>query len=575
MLSLILFILIITPLCWLYGRSLVRLLCAWLRLEDNETGLALTLLGGMVVITTVVSVLSLVMPLGIWSLGVVFLTAIPLLIREIKAGEIARLFSGLRGQPLPWLSVFLLLVVTLSILENATHQPVNPDSGIYHAQAIKWMENYPAVPGLGNLHSRFAYNSSWLVLNAAFSLAFLGLQSFRFIPAVLFLAAAFEFVRGASAWLRANASPAHILRTLLLPVSFYVLGSQTSSPGTDLPVILMLWILVPAAVEAGTRKSGKPAAVDLLIALTAVFLVTVKLSAVPLLLLAAWMLLRSRLRAGAWLKAAFLAALILLPWAARNLILSGYLVYPLPALDFFSFDWKIPLENARSEQAIILAWARIPNQDAAQVLSMPLQAWLKVWFSALTRNQQFMVLTAGISPILMLVEYVGLKINLEKRRAQFNPLFTAYGIVLAGGMYWLLSAPDLRFGYGFVVLLLLFPLVIPLQVMLARAGAFTGALRFALVVFLLLYQLFFLLRSIDWATVEKRLLLPADYPHHASEPCPIENAVVLCANEVSYTQCWYNPFPCIPKPVDNVYLRGEDWRSGFRHARPGEQQHPE
>ncbi len=553
---------------------LVRLLSAWLRLEIGEIGPALTLLGGMAVITTVVSALSLVMPLGVWPLAIVVLTGIPLLIREISAGEIARLFSGLRRQPLPWVSVILLLVVTLSILENATHQPINPDSGIYHAQAIKWMENYPAVPGLGNLHSRFAYNSSWLVLNAAFSLAFLGLQSFRIIPAVLFLAAAFEFVRGASAWMRGDDHPAHILRTLLLPVSFYVLGSQTSSPGTDLPVILILWVLAAAVVERGGYKPAKPAVADLLIALTAVFLVTVKLSAVPVLLLGVWVLLRSGLSAGAWLKAAFLAAVILLPWAARSVILSGYLVYPFPALDFFSVDWKIPLENVRSEQAIILAWARIPNQDAAQVISMPLQAWLKIWFSALTRNQQLMVLAAGVSPMLMLAEYVWMKMRPGQPRAQFYPLFPVYGIVLAGGVYWLMSAPDLRFGYGFVVLLLLFPLLLPFQVIQQRAGAMAGAMRFALVALLLLYQMFFLLRSIDWRTFEERLVFPADYPHHATEPCPIENAVVLCANEVSYTQCWYNPFPCIPKPVENVYLRGEDWRSGFRHAQAGEQPHP-
>lgn len=36
------------------------------------------------------------------------------------------------------------------------------DSDLYHAQSIRWIEEYGIVPGLGNIHVRFAYNSSFL-----------------------------------------------------------------------------------------------------------------------------------------------------------------------------------------------------------------------------------------------------------------------------------------------------------------------------------------------------------------------------------------------------------------------------
>ena len=45
------------------------------------------------------------------------------------------------------------------------------------------------MPGLGNLNGRLAYNSSWLLLNAAFSAAFLGLRSFHVMAGLLFLIA--------------------------------------------------------------------------------------------------------------------------------------------------------------------------------------------------------------------------------------------------------------------------------------------------------------------------------------------------------------------------------------------------
>ena len=48
------------------------------------------------------------------------------------------------------------------------------DTGLYHAQAIRWIEEYGVVPGLGNLHSRFAYNSAAFPLCAVYSMRWLG-----------------------------------------------------------------------------------------------------------------------------------------------------------------------------------------------------------------------------------------------------------------------------------------------------------------------------------------------------------------------------------------------------------------
>jgi hypothetical protein len=40
-------------------------------------------------------------------------------------------------------------------------------------------------------------------------------------------------------------------------------------------------------------------------------------------------------------------------------------------------------------------------------------------------------------------------------------LFQVYLAALMGGFYWLFSAPDFRFGYGFLVLLILIPILLP------------------------------------------------------------------------------------------------------------------
>jgi len=41
------------------------------------------------------------------------------------------------------------------------------DTGLYGAPAVRWIQTFPAVPGLANLHGRFGFNSSAFLCIAA------------------------------------------------------------------------------------------------------------------------------------------------------------------------------------------------------------------------------------------------------------------------------------------------------------------------------------------------------------------------------------------------------------------------
>ena len=62
---------------------------------------------------------------------------------------------------------------------------IHYDTGLYHAQSIRWIEEYGVVPGLGNLHTRLAYNSASFCLSALYSFAFLGGQSYHCVAGFL------------------------------------------------------------------------------------------------------------------------------------------------------------------------------------------------------------------------------------------------------------------------------------------------------------------------------------------------------------------------------------------------------
>ena len=65
------------------------------------------------------------------------------------------------------------LIIVLVSAFYASRGNFHRDTGIYHAQAIRIIEEYGIIKGLGNFQLHFAYNSSYLALCALFTLSFI------------------------------------------------------------------------------------------------------------------------------------------------------------------------------------------------------------------------------------------------------------------------------------------------------------------------------------------------------------------------------------------------------------------
>jgi len=74
-----------------------------------------------------------------------------------------------------------------------------------------------------------------------------------------------------------------------------------------------------------------------------------------------------------------LGLVILTPWVARNIILSGYLVYPVPQIDLFSVDWKLPYQYVIDEKLATQGWSRLPGPYWRDSLGMELSEWVPKW----------------------------------------------------------------------------------------------------------------------------------------------------------------------------------------------------
>ena len=510
----------------------------------------LTVLLGLMTVSVLASAANLFLPLG--SVFAVLLFAGGVVIHW-------RLnpFRGLRFIPLSAWTWILTALITLAVLEISTHRPSVSDTALYHAQTIRWFEAYPVVPGLGNLHHRLAFNSSWLVLNAALSFSFLGLRSFHLVSGFFFLIVQFFFLGGVIEFSEGKFSWSGLFKVLAIPLSFYLFASVVSSPAYDMPVSLLTWVIVTLWLES-TEDESKPNGRDALIFLLSVYAVTIKLSAFPLLLFPA-LVFATRVKANEKRFAGLLAIsaiTILILWMVRSVILSGYLVFPISQLDFFSFDWKIPIARLPEIRDGIIGFARLPGRDWESVLTMSFSTWFPLWFENLTANQRVMFIFAGISPFIL-----GLAGLLNPSRVAPRPFF-GFIVIYAGMIFWFFSAPDVRFGYGYLAGILLFITSLGLFLLIRKTDSSLIFSKMILPLGLILFQFYFLAFSLDASTLTGRLILPVDYSRSRAEACDIVNSAVYCRIEGG--QCNYDKFPCIPSPRMNVKPRGPSFRNGFR-----------
>jgi hypothetical protein len=502
-------------------------------------------LSGLVLLTVLASLYSLFFNVGI-ILNLIFI-----------AGAITIFLKG----TIEWPSIFcakrstissiLLLLVVLILLENSTHRPINPDTNIYHAQAIHWIETFPAVPGLGNLHGRLAFNSAWFITNALFSFSFLNLGSFHLVAGVFFLLILLVFWDGLEKTLakRAYYSLAGILKLLFIPLAFYLLGAEVSSPGTDLPASLLIWLAIILWLE---NLEGVHPLHPFLIVMFTFFAMTVKFSSIPIIVLVLFVIWDRRQKMFIF---SFLSIgiFILLPFLVRNIILSGYILYPYPAVDIFNFDWKVPFAKADQERLAILAWARFPRLSPDQVLSMSFLKWFPAWLSDQTINRKGIFIAAIFSALAIIP---GWKLKLIS-----NQIFLAWVGAYLGTLFWFFSAPDFRFGYGFLIPTIFLPIAILLHQLITRIKPADKLMTIMVGVSLFVFLFYTLASSIDVGTLTARIILPAGYDNVSTQDCKLANGSVFCAK--SYNMCSYSDFPCIPNPRPWVQMRGKSFREGF------------
>ena len=325
---------------------------------------------------------------------------------------------------------------------------IHYDTGLYHAQSIRWLEEYGVVKGLGNLHCRLAYNSSSFAMSALYSMAFLGGQSYHCAAGFLswILAKVCMEVIGALRKRRLHTGDfARAMGIYYLVIIF----DEMVSPASDYFMVLLAFYIVIRFLELAECEVKEILPYALLCVL-GVFLMTVKLSAALILLLViypAYYLIRDN----RWKETALYLALgvvTALPFFIRNVLLSGWLVYPFTQIDLFHVAWKIPKGVADYDAKEIQVWGRGYTDVTRYDISA--REWLPDWFRSLAGSDKLLVAAAVVSLAVLFVYGLGMLCGWWRRRPG---ILIVQVTVACSFIFWLFTSPLIRYGCVYVYLM--------------------------------------------------------------------------------------------------------------------------
>lgn len=489
-----------------------------------------------------------------------------------RRGKRAAFFPGCTwNRPAVWRIVAILLCFVLTLLWT-TRSPGQYDTGLYHAQAIRWIEEYGVVPGLGNLHMRLAYNSAFMSLQALFSLGWLVGQSVHSLNGFFCLAALIYVCATIRLWGEGSLRTSDFLKCVMV---IYVVQKRydIASSGTDIwAMLLVLYIFVKWSEywECG-REDG---VVYGWLCLVGVYAATVKLSAASVTVLALYPLyLFIREKNGkAILSHVVAGVFLLLPYLIRNVIISGYLLYPYGGLDLFHPDWKMDKAVLARDSLDIKMFARGITNPAEYDNS--LFGWIPGWFFRQGMGSRVLI----VAGLLCIPVILYLLIQLFRRREYAGAAFL--GTAILNMIFWLVAAPHMRYGGPYIYMLV----ALTLGVVAGRETEFPGtdrrpgaggigpdpvwrkSLRIAAVTLLGVFLLQYGGKILDLSEIEaKDLVRQPDYLSWQSTQYPVDNVHIWMPDDGDLSG--YFAFPATPQKgqLAVLRLRGESFREGFRH----------
>lgn len=448
---------------------------------------------------------------------------------------------------------FLILLFAYFTSKGTMHY----DSDLYHAQSIRWIEEYGVVPGLANLHNRFGYNSASFALSALFSMKWLLGTSVHAISGYFALLLGITTLDIAKSFPKKKFAISDYARIAAI---FYLtlICDEIVSPASDYPIMCSIFYIVIQWLtllekdheNENTSCSAVPYA---LLCMGGAFAITLKVTAGFILVLAIKPIIQfAKEKKGKDILFYVVTALVIVsPWLVRNVIITGYLLYPFPAIDLFSFDYKLDAGASQYDANEIKVYGR-GIYDVSRA-GESLFIWVPYWFrETLNMLQKLFVLT-DFACVIGTLAY-GIVTIIKKKWDRLDLLLVMF-MMTGSFFFWFFGAPMLRYGYAYVLLMA----AVPIGVLIYRIGL-KKLIYYPMLAFGIL-KLGFLMKYAVQILPQNQYIWQQEYGIYEMTSFQIGEVEVYYP--VEGDRNGYDYFPATNRYVE-LELRGESIKDGFR-----------
>jgi hypothetical protein len=481
-----------------------------------------------------------------------------------RSGILPVFFSAFRRYPLRSLVAAIVVVVWCL---RAMDVPTMYDSGLYHFGSIRWANEYPIVPGLGNLHWRLALNQSYF--------GFLALLNFAphwgkgYATGGLFL-----LLLTAATLLEIGLAQSRLWRWIFGGILFSylcLLSGPIANPMPDTAMALLevvififLYQITLAPVNMPLTQTRHYERVQLVLMFLGLTIMTIKLSSVGFALasmtLVAISIVRFRhsyLSVSAILKAMGFIGLFVFVHVSRGYLSSGAPFFPSPVGGLWLLPWAVEPGVAHYETQLIYAWAKRASVESLSYFPQGFE-WVRSWLLMLPPTMKCLFVASSLLLLLALIlrrTFAGMQGSLILLG---SPVITAL-------LFWFFTAPDPRFLGAVNILYFVWSLLLLQQskfsdVFRGKAKQHIEGLTRLVV---LSVSLFLFVR---WSVVQPLTSL-GWRPLPASETILQSNRSGFSAFVPSSTgQCWNSELPCAVLLHDGLRLEqlaGPNLNGGF------------
>lgn len=324
-------------------------------------------------------------------------------------------------------------IITFFIIAQCASIPYAVDNESYYIQSIKWINEFGFVKGLANIHFFLGQTSGWHVTQSAFNFSFL-YDKFNDLSGFCLLLGNIFAVQKLHYFFK-NQDKINLIIGLF-PLANVFLFQFISAPSPDMPIYVFTFIIFAYYLENYGKINNETFN---LIFVLVLFCLYIKTTAVGLCLLPIVILLQNYKEIKIY-KITFIAVLILGLFVAKNIIVTGYMLFPMTNNFGFVSDYQIPEKIAVLYYSLTKYFAYSLTEEQFNQMTT-LEVFLR-WISMPKLHGIF----NKISLFLVIFSPILIYRSLNQRR-----FWILYFIMSVQLLLLFLSSPQYRFFMNFIL----------------------------------------------------------------------------------------------------------------------------